>query len=93
MLPEENIMIENEIPRERWVEFCDHFTRQHRGWLVAMGVLDTELLQQDAATAAAGTRMLGSDVVLQGLCRRRRLAVARSCPSPQGRNRPTPHGC
>ncbi len=34
--------IEEEIDRERWEEFCSEFSRQHQGWLVKVGVIETD---------------------------------------------------
>jgi hypothetical protein len=32
-----------EIPRDRWVEYLDGFSRQHEGWLVTVEVLGSEV--------------------------------------------------
>lgn len=31
-----------EIPRTEWVDFCDLFKREHRGWLTTIEVLDED---------------------------------------------------
>ncbi len=28
------------IARKRWADFCDHYTRQHQGWLVSLETCD-----------------------------------------------------
>ena len=29
------------IPEDHWLEFCESFTREHRGWLTGMHLIDT----------------------------------------------------
>lgn len=45
-------MKEQEIPRERWPEFCAGFSREHHGWIASLGVIDTMRLRRGHRTAA-----------------------------------------
>jgi hypothetical protein len=60
-------MAERNVPREYWSRFCERFSRQHRGWMVTMGLFDTERLDTDSPATAEAPRILGSDVILQGV--------------------------
>jgi hypothetical protein len=33
------------IPEDHWLEFCESFTRQHRGWLTDMRLIDTRSVE------------------------------------------------
>lgn len=57
-------MVRTEIPRDQWHSFCDEFSRLHRGWLVTIGVIDTQLLE---ASAEARAHALTDDLIFQGI--------------------------
>jgi hypothetical protein len=42
-----------EISRDRWVDFFDSFSQQHKGWLITIEVLDLELGDQVEASSLA----------------------------------------
>lgn len=41
-------MTQMDIPPAKWSEFFSEFNRLHHGWLVTVGVVDTDLLAQAA---------------------------------------------
>ncbi len=49
-------MKEQEIPRESWPGFLEGFSREHRGWLATVGVIDTERLRRARQAARALVR-------------------------------------
>lgn len=40
-------MLTKEIPREQWIGFFDDFSKKHEGWIVTVGVLSTDLGDQE----------------------------------------------
>lgn len=44
-------MRQTEIPRAQWPAFCSSFGREHHGWLVTLGEVDTGRLDREAQEA------------------------------------------
>ncbi|MGD9765882.1 MAG: DUF5335 family protein [Candidatus Binatia bacterium] len=43
-------MADREIPRDRWINDLDAFSKQHEGWVVTLEVLGSDLGDQEQAT-------------------------------------------
>ena len=51
-------MKHKDIPREHWRVFCEQFSRQHRGWLTTLAVVERQSGPSAAARRALTTRLL-----------------------------------
>jgi hypothetical protein len=58
-------MVEQEIQPTQWRDFCDRFTQRHRGWLVAVDVLDMRAGDGDEAAPQDTKHEVAHDVPLQ----------------------------
>ncbi len=50
----------SEIARRHWLRFCDHYSRQHRGWLVSLEI-------QDPAKLASPPQLMTGELTFQGI--------------------------
>lgn len=64
MRKEQETITDFEIADTEWQQFCENFTRQHRGWRVNMRQLDTSELGPDTASQSA-TSLFPDAVPLQ----------------------------
>jgi hypothetical protein len=63
-------MLETEIPRKRWVAFCEEFSRQHQGWLVEVFVVEAGATPEAAVIDGAPELAESRDARLRRLaCR------------------------
>jgi hypothetical protein len=60
-------MVEKEIQPTQWRDFCDQFTQRHRGWLVAVDVLDMRAGEFDDTAPQDKKQEVAHDVPLQAL--------------------------
>lgn len=59
-------MTDIRIPEPQWREFCEDFTRQHRGWLVGIQQLETSAMEA-GRTAPKPVHLTPGDCPLQEL--------------------------
>ncbi|MGE0081501.1 MAG: DUF5335 family protein [Thiohalomonadaceae bacterium] len=57
-------MERTEIRRTAWRPFLDEFSRRHHGWLVTLGVIDTELLRRSMEAEA---HLVVENAVFEGM--------------------------
>ena len=60
-------MIRTDIPRQQWGLFCDQFSRQHRGWIVNLGSVDSGVFDSDPESAEPHIRPMASPMPLETL--------------------------
>jgi hypothetical protein len=60
-------MARKEVRLEDWPAFCEHFTRQHKGWLVTLKVIPSRMATPDDAAAPAGSPPIVREQPLEGL--------------------------
>lgn len=59
-----SVLHQTEPPEKEWDEFCDSFSESHRGWIVTLRSVDTELLETDPTRAFEEGRVLVRGEVL-----------------------------
>lgn len=59
-----SVLHQTEPPEEEWDAFCDAFSESHRGWIVTLRSVDTELLETDPTRAFEEGRVLVRGEVL-----------------------------
>lgn len=57
-------MERTEIRRPSWRTFLEQFSRRHHGWLVTLGVIDTEVLRR---TVEAEAHLVAENAVFEGM--------------------------
>ncbi len=57
-------MERTEIARTSWRPFLEHFSRRHHGWLVTLGVIDTEVLRR---VIEAEAHLVAENAVFEGM--------------------------
>ena len=60
------IMKREEILRERWQDFCNEFSRRHKGWLVTLDVVE-KTPRRGRKQTLAGEHILANDMPLKGI--------------------------
>lgn len=56
-----------DIPSEQWPRFCEDFSRQHRGWLVTISILDPVSRMPVAEFEGGDERRTARDLPFAGL--------------------------
>ena len=58
-------MFNQEIPLKEWREFCESFSREHHGWLVSVGLVNTQQLEHEETIPKDQLQILADNYPLQ----------------------------